>query len=266
MQLAGISEQDQIEILREAMQVMADSDPLLSPSEISNRTHQIIRERTGGKDIYLDIKQADTKLAMQYLDDLRKLAGEGKDQLEQAVKIAASGNIMDIVHVKDYNLWVEVEKTLSQPLLGDSLDDFRNLLGDVDHLLYLADNSGETVFDRVLIESLDIPVIYAVKGGPIFNDATYQEAVAAGIDQVAEIIETGSSGPGTILTECSPEFLEVFKIAPLVLAKGQANYETVDECGDKVFNLLRIKCPIIGREIGYPVGSLVMKRAAKKDE
>lgn len=88
----------------------------------------------------------------------------------------------------------------------------------------MADNTGETVFDRILIVALDIPVVYAVKSGAILNDATYTDALDAGLDNIAKIIETGSRGPGTILRECSAEFQKVFHDSELVLAKGQANF------------------------------------------
>jgi uncharacterized protein with ATP-grasp and redox domains len=112
----------------------------------------------------------------------------------------------------------------------------------------------------VLIEQLDVPVVYAVKGGPAMNDATYADAVAAGIDKVAEIVETGSTTPGTYLADCSPAFRERFEQAGLVLSKGQANYETLDDQGEMMFFLLRMKCPIVARAIGYPVGRLVLTR------
>jgi len=130
--------------------------------------------------------------------------------------------------------------------------------GKAGGVLYLADNAGETVFDRVLIETLAVPVTYAVKGGPILNDATREDALAAGIDQVAEVIGTGSDAPGTILARCSEAFRQRVQSASVVIAKGQANYETLSEEGPKVFFLLQTKCPVIARDVGVPVGSIVL--------
>jgi uncharacterized protein with ATP-grasp and redox domains len=240
--------------------MVGEISPTISPSEISNITNRIIREETGIDDLYHQIKSESTRLALEIYPSLVNLIPASSGSLEQAIKISASGNVIDVVHDDDYNLRDEVIRTVNQPLLGNGFDVFRKRIQEVDHLLYLGDNTGETVFDRVLIETLDIPVIYAVKGGAILNDATYSEAVDAGLDRVATIVETGSRGPGTILSECSPEFQQLFRESDLILAKGQANYETLDREGDKVFFLLRIKCPIIGREIGYPTGNLVMEQ------
>jgi uncharacterized protein with ATP-grasp and redox domains len=206
------------------------------------------------------VKKEGTRLALSIYPDLVDLVSKGSERLEQAIKISASGNVIDVVHNDDYNLWDEVIRTVSQPLLGNGLEVFRKRLKEVDRLLYLGDNTGETVFDRVLIEALDIPVIYAVKGGAILNDATYSDAVDAGLDRVTTIVETGSRGPGTILSECSPEFKRLFEESDLILSKGQANYETLDQAGDQIFFLLRIKCPVVSREIGYPVGNLVFEQ------
>ena len=148
---------------------------------------------------------------MNYLEDLRALIKQGSDHLEQGLKVSAAGNIIDVIHAQDYDLWEEVEKTVSQDLQGGGLEKFRESLRASSHLLYLADNVGETVFDRIFIETLDIPVMYAVKSGPILNDATLEDALVAGLDQVAEIVETGSCSPGTILSQATKEFRELFE-------------------------------------------------------
>jgi uncharacterized protein with ATP-grasp and redox domains len=260
MDTAEVDELTQMKTMRKILNTIGEISPTVSPSEIANVSNRIIREVTGIDDLFYRVKQESTQLALGIYPDLVELVSEGSDNLEQAVKISASGNVIDVVHNDDYNLWDEVIRTVSQPLLGNGLEAFRKRLKEADRLLYLGDNTGETVFDRVLIETLDIPVTYAVKGGAILNDATYSEAVDAGLDQIAQIVETGSRGPGTILSECTPEFKQLFRESDLILAKGQANYETLDQAGDQVFFLLRIKCPVVSREIGYPVGNLVFEQ------
>jgi len=99
-----------------------------------------------------------------------------------------------------------------------------------------------------------------VKGGPTLNDATREDALAAGLDRVAEIVSTGSDAPGTVLARCAEEFHRLYEQAELVIAKGQANYETLSEEGPKVFFLLQVKCPVIARDAGVPVGSIVLKQ------
>ncbi len=147
----------------------------------------------------------------------------------------------------DYKIW------------GDSLELFRIKLSESPSLLILADNAGESVFDKVLIETLTVPVTYAVKSGPAFDDALIGDARQAGIDQVANLIESGTPYPGTYLPSCTAEFQELYKNTPLILAKGQANYETLSDSSRDLFFLLKVKCDVVSEEIAYPLGSLTLK-------
>ena len=262
LEIARVDQAVQIQTIKKVLQTLIDLEDTLSPSAIAGETNRVIRESIGVEDIYKKAKEESHQLAISYLDDLRALANQGNDSLEQALKIGAAGNIIDVIHADDYDLWHEVISTVSRDLLGGGIDAFRAKIQKSPHLLYLGDNVGETIFDRVLIENLDIPVIYAVKGGPIFNDATLDEALAAGIDQVAEVVETGAQSPGTILEQCSEDFQSLFHASPVILAKGQANFETLDDQGKKVFFLLRVKCPVLGTELDAPLGSLVLKQGS----
>jgi len=262
MNSAGVDQITQISTIKEVLRTLEKADDSLSPSDLAGQTNQVIREIVGINDLYKEIKRKSHILAEEYLEDLINLSKEGNDKLEQGLKISAAGNVIDVVHANDYDLWDEVITTVNQELLGGGVEAFRQRIDESPYLLYLADNVGETIFDRVFIETLDIPVIYGVKGGPILNDATREDALAAGIEQIAEIVETGSRAPGTILSQCSDEFQYLFERSNLILAKGQANYETLDDKGDKIFFLLRVKCPILSREIDTPLGNLVLKQGA----
>ena len=111
-----------------------------------------------------------------------------------------------------------------------------------------------------------LPVTYAVKSGPTLNDATRADAFAAGLGTSARIVDIGCDAPGTSLDMCSAEFRRVFASAPLVLAKGQANYESLSDAGPRVFNLLQVKCPVIASDIGAPVGGVVVRQAMPAPE
>jgi uncharacterized protein with ATP-grasp and redox domains len=260
VKLAGVDTETQYHALNKVLHSLASSDHQLSPSDVAGETNRIIREVTGVDDFYLQKKKASHELAMSYLDQLRSLVSQGPDPLVQALKVGAAGNIIDVVHVEEYDLWEEVTTTVQGQLLGGGLPAFKDKLNSASFILYLADNVGETVFDRVLIETLALPVIYSVKSGPILNDATREDAIAAGIDQVAEIVENGTRSPGTVLSQASAEFLELIDKAELVLSKGQANYETLDDQGEKIFFLMRVKCPLLSQAVNAPVGSLLFKQ------
>ena len=219
-----------------------------------------MRRRVAGADPYRAAKAASTRQALALYPRLRKLVQEADDGPDVAVRLSIAGNIIDLGPEQQYDLWDVIERVLAQPFALDDREAFWEALATADRVLYLADNAGETVFDRLLIEVLDVPVVYAVKGGPVLNDATVEDALAAGLDRVAEVIHTGSDAPGTILDRCSNDFRQLYHNAVMVIAKGQANYETLSEAGPRVFFLLQAKCPVIAHDAGVPVGSIVLKQ------
>jgi uncharacterized protein with ATP-grasp and redox domains len=138
---------------------------------------------------------------------------------------------------------------------------FKEKLARAGKILYLGDNAGETVFDRMFIEEMGRPVIYAVRERPVINDATIQDAVESGLDKVATIVSTGWDGPGVLVDACSDVFLGHFKTADLIISKGQGNYETLSMQDKPIFFLLKAKCPVIARDLKVQQGDTVIKYA-----
>ena len=258
--MAGASERQQKAVLDRVLDVLGQIEPSSTPPEIGDQVHRIVRQEMSNSDPYRVAKEASTHQALALYPRLRSLLAEANDPLEVGVRLSIAGNIIDLAVSGEYDLWDTVERVLAQPFAINDGVALREALSGAGQVLYLADNAGETVFDRLLIEVLDVPVIYAVKGGPILNDATREDALAAGVDRVAEVTSTGSDAPGTILDRCSEEFRRLYDEAELIIAKGQANYETLSEESTKVFFLLQTKCPVIARDVGVPVGSIVLKQ------
>lgn len=257
----GADERQQHTILDRVLDALRQIDLSSTPPEIGDQVHRIVRQETGDSDPYRAAKEASTRQALALYPRLKSLLVEANDPLEMAVRLSIAGNIIDLNAGGEYDLVGTVERVLTQPFAVDDGAAFRETLSKAGQVLYLADNAGETVFDRLLIETLDVPVIYAVKGGPTLNDATREDALAARLDRVAEIVSTGSDAPGTILHRCSEEFRHLYDQAELIIAKGQANYETLSEEGSRVFLLLQVKCPVIARDVGVPVGSIVLRQS-----
>jgi hypothetical protein len=258
--MAGADAALQRRIMRQALDLLGQhSAGIVSmPPELAYQIHRLVREQTGAEDPYGDAKQASTERALALYPELKQIVSQADDPLDAALRISIAGNIIDLGHSLTYDLKSTLDRVLTQPFALDRREALRARASSARRILYLADNAGETVFDRVLIETLNVPVTYAVKGGPVLNDATRSDALEAGIAPVAEIVETGSDAPGTILSQCSDDFRRRFEEAELILAKGQANYETLSDRGARVFFLLQIKCAIIGEDIGAPVGSIVV--------
>jgi uncharacterized protein with ATP-grasp and redox domains len=260
--LAEGSPSQQHQVVIKTMTLLRELRPGITPPEMACQVHRIVREEISATDPYKKVKHASTQAALGMYSELKQLVADSKDPLDTAIRISIAGNIIDFgVAEYHHDLWETVEKVLKQQYKIDHGEILRSELQSVDHILFLADNAGECVFDRVLIEQLPIPVIYAVKRTPTLNDATMEDALAAGVDAVAKIVDNGTDCPGTILSMCSSEFMDIYKSAPLVIAKGQANYESLSSAGSKVFCLLLIKCPVISMDIGAPVGGIVIRQS-----
>jgi len=257
--LTSADENQQYCLLQRVLDELHQFELTSTPPEMGHRIHQIVRREMGVRDPYQQAKVVSTRQALTLYPRLKALVAEADDSLRTAVRLSIAGNIIDLGVTQEYDLEGTIRRVLAQPFAIDAYANFRERLARADGVLYLADNAGETVFDRVLIETMNKPVTYVVKGGPILNDATRQDAQAAGLSPVAAIVDNGCDAPGTIIRLCSQEFRHLLAEADLIIAKGQANYETLSETAAPIFFLLQAKCPVIARSLGVPVKSIVLK-------
>ena len=251
------------QVVREVLRMTAEMDLNQSPPLIGQMIHRRLRQITAIDDPYRQVKYRFNTMALAMLADLQKQVDNAPDQLALAVRVAIAGNIID--YGVNGNLTEEeaqqvIGQMLCEPLLGD-IDVFARAVGKANDILYLADNAGEIVFDRVLIEQLPTQrITLAVRGNPVINDATRIDAKAAGLDKIVEVIDNGSDAPGTILSDCSEMFQKRFDQADMIIAKGQGNFETLSNVSKNIFFLFKVKCPVIGRNIQADVGTLVLSR------
>ena len=229
-----------------------------SPPEIGREIYRLINKTIGVNDPYRSIKQKYIKIALSLYPELRRMIESSKDRLLTAIRLAIAGNVIDFAANPNFVLGREIGKIISQDFSIFHYNDFKRRLEQAGEILYLADNAGETVFDRLLIEEIKKPVKYVVRGSPVINDATREDAILSGIDRVAEVISSGSDAPGIVLKYCSREFLEIYRSADMIISKGQGNYEALSEESRPIFFLLKVKCPIIARDVGVDEGSIVL--------
>jgi uncharacterized protein with ATP-grasp and redox domains len=246
------------QIMREAILLAAGRDRKLSAPAMSQFIHRRLRELTGIVDVYREAKQRFNALAMQLLPELEAKVSEADAPFAYAVRLAIAGNVIDLgvnSGLQEADIRRSLQEVLKEPFCGD-LHHFRTTLSTADRVLYLVDNTGEIVFDRLLIEQLPARnVTVAVRGGPVLNDATLADAQAVGLDQIAEVIDNGSDAPGTILDDCSGAFQDRFKRADIIIAKGQGNFETLRNASANIFFLLKIKCSVVAAQTGLPIGT-----------
>ena len=251
-------------VLREVLRAAAEMDLRQTPPEMAQRIHRRIREFMGQHDPYRQIKDRFNRMALELYPTLREWVEQSDNPVETAVRLAIAGNVIDFgvsSQLSETEVRQSVMHALSTSLDAD-VDEFWRVVSDAQRILYLTDNAGEIVFDRLLIERMPPgKVTVAVRGSPVINDATMTDAEDTGIISLAEVIENGSDAPGTILGDCGESFVERFNKADLIIAKGQGNYETLSEVDKDIYFLLKAKCPVIARDIGCQMGSLVMRRS-----
>lgn len=232
-----------------------------TPPEIGHKVHRLITRMTGVRDPYRNVKKKCNDQALALYPGLHRRVRSSRDGLLAAIKLAIAGNVIDFGADREFDWKMDLERITRQGLAINDYSVLREALRSARNILYLADNAGETVFDRLLIEEMDRPVIYAVKAEPIINDATRRDAERSDIGRLARIISSGSSMPGTLLRRCTPRFLQVFRSADLIISKGQGNYETLSEEKAPLFFLLKAKCAVVARHLNVKRGSLLLVRS-----
>ncbi|NLF86350.1 MAG: DUF89 family protein [Lentisphaerae bacterium] len=254
------------ELVRLLLREIADSDWREAPVNVSQRMQRRVRDFSGRADPYRALKTRMNDAALALLPALAQEARRRPDPREAAVRLAIAGNLLDAGsknRLTPEELPAMLDRVWDLPLSGDVAELFREV-ESAQRILYLADNAGEIIFDRLLVEALPRGrVTLAVRGVPVLNDATLEDAAVAGLHQVAEVIDNGSDAPGTVLAETSPAFQRIFKEADLIISKGQGNFETLSDTSANVYFLLTVKCPAIGAAVGAPVGALVVKPASE---
>ncbi len=252
-------------MLREILRALADADWSDSPPTIARKLHRIIRRETGDPDPYRTLKDRMNRLALDALPLCMDLIARSPDPREAVVRAAIVGNLLDAgakVQAVPEDIPVLLAGFGDRPLAGDPLEIFREA-EKARRILYLADNAGEIVFDRLLLNALPVgKITLAVRGSPVLNDALRADAGLAGITDLVPVIDNGSDAPGTVLDDCSEEFLGHFRSADLIISKGQGNYETLSGVHAPVFFLFTVKCPIVAAQIGEPTGTMVAKKSA----
>jgi damage-control phosphatase, subfamily I len=275
------SEDQQLCILQAVSSIIAGLDARESPPANARPIYRRIAEITGCEDPYSEKKRMSNVQALKIIPGLRQEIRDTDHELLSAVRFAIAGNIIDYGASENFDIEAALKRSRTAELAVDHYDQFSGAIKRLKKggkVLYLADNCGEIVYDSLLIEYLNqrgLALTVAVKDGPIINDALMEDALLAGLDRYAQIISNGGRVPGTELGECSPQFVEIFRAADLVIAKGQGNFESLSEVDRDVFFLLTIKCPVaaghmaelsgVGKDRLRGSGEMVVYYSGKKN-
>ncbi|MFO7592433.1 MAG: ARMT1-like domain-containing protein [Pseudomonadota bacterium] len=256
--LAGMDETGREELLSQIRGQLSATPLDTNPAITASAIHALIRRQADNPDPFRDKKHEATAQALSLYPQLRSMLLQAVEPLDTAIRLAIAGNIIDLGVAAEYDLEASIERVLSTTPELNHMAQLKTAIQQAESILYLGDNAGETVMDRLLIETLDKPVTYAVKGGPAVNDATREDALDAGLDRVCEVIDNGAAAMGTLLDQCSDTFRKRFDEAPLVIAKGMANYESLSGTRENLFFLLQAKCAVVAADLGVEEKSIVI--------
>ncbi|MFP4056278.1 MAG: damage-control phosphatase ARMT1 family protein [Candidatus Brocadiia bacterium] len=237
-----------------------------TPAEVSFDAMGFVAKYLGVADPFKEDKALHTARMLEAEQDMRRDILAADDPLRAAIQFALAGNMMDLGVLQAEPIERELARDARDLCLA--IDDYmalRHALAQARTLLYLLDNAGEVVCDKLVVELLEVPeVTCVVRAAPIINDVTREDIEPVGLGRLAEIVDVGAETLGVPLSHCSAGFRERFAAADVVISKGQANFETLDEADRDVFHILRAKCRHVARHLGVPRGAPVLVRTPRE--
>ena len=259
------------QVLRHALALAQERGFTDIPPVLAQEIQRMVRQVTGNDDPYAAEKQAANRQMLALADVLRERITTAARPMEMAVRLAIAGNSIDNAlgaSLSDEYIRSAIDKAIEQPLVGE-VATLENAVESASSILYLADNCGEIVCDRLLIEEMrrrwpNVPITVVVRGTPVLNDATLADAESVGLTDIVPVIDNGNDAVGTVLEQCGPAFRAAFEASDLIISKGLANFETLIEYDQEslpqpVVFLFKSKCRFITQLTGTKLGDLVVR-------
>ena len=241
------------------MKKTAEADLELSPAELTYDALSQLRSTIGGADPFAEDKRRYNSMMLEVLPKLRRMVKTSDRSLRLAARLAVAGNVVDLGILSEFDVQAELRAASQASLAIDHTTELETALKSASTMMYILDNAGEAAVDRLFIEQMEgLDVTCVVRRSPILNDATRADAEEVGLDKLATVIDPGAEMLGVVLALSSPEFRKRFREADVVIAKGQANFETLEECERGVFFLLKAKCPVVAERLGVTEGQAVV--------
>ena len=230
--------------------------------KMSRELHVLLKQHSNDSDPYQEQKKQSNDLVLSMYPELKDLVFYSQNYFDTALRLAIAGNIIDYGISNSFDLHSTIDKVLNSDFAIDDSLELKQALSEAKTVLYLGDNCGELVFDKLFIETIMHPnLIYAVRGEPVINDVTLEDARYVGMERVADLVSNGYNAPSTLLEHCSSEFLEVFNRADVIISKGQGNLEGLLGKTDKeIYFLLMVKCEVIADALGVKKDDFVVKK------
>lgn len=262
LRLGTDDESLQERILKSTLEDIQNADTKKPPAFTTTFIHRKIR-RMLGKDPFKRIKSSYNQIALKLFPSLKMMVEKSRDPLWTSTRLALAGNVIDFGIFTSVDIEGTINRALNNQLAIDDYELLKKAIFSASEILYLTDNAGEIVFDKLLIETLikkGKKIKAVVKGNPVINDCTIEDAKEIGLTEICEVIDNGSDAVGTILDLTSESFYEIFKQSQLIISKGQGNFETLMGTEKKIFFIFQAKCDVICKELNLPPSAMIIKK------
>lgn len=253
-------------ILQKIMKYLSTADLEKGSPEVYVDAFAILTEYLGEEDIYKQIRYDYNQKILDFEDKIDEMILSSNNPIKIALETSIAGNLLDLAIHREFsmeyllNLISEIEKK------SITIDDSKKMLEDIKKastLLFLGDNCGEIVLDKLFIKQIkkynpNVDIYFAVRGKPAVNDVLEADAHQVHMEDYAKIISNGDSCLGTVLTRTSTEFNKIFNSVDLIIAKGQGNFESLEsEHLSNIYYLFMAKCPLVAQQVKVPELSIV---------
>jgi uncharacterized protein with ATP-grasp and redox domains len=253
------NEKKLVETQHELMKLMPTLSLDMTPAELSYLLLKEVYARFKVQDPLKSEKRRNNEVMLSLYERFEKMADYSANTMLTALKIAAAGNLIDLGIRSDIDINAFMNRVVEGSFKINDSEELFDDLKKAEKILYLADNAGEIVADKLFISSMKKNgITVAVKGSPILNDATLDDADQVGLSKVAKVISNGSGMLGTILPDCSEEFINAYNEADLIISKGQTNFESLEGVQKNIYYILTAKCPPVAECLKVEVDDAVV--------
>lgn len=236
--------------LKEVLFLISQSDAdAYAPEIVESITDLQLKYGIKGFD-YTDVKKHYNQLLLSFEEKIFKSIESSEDPIYKAVCYAFVGNYIDFgtnLNINEQKLNTLIDNVASVSFDVDEFVNLKNDLSTAKSLVYLTDNCGEIVFDKLLIstikkcyKNIDIKVI--VRGRPVLNDATMDDAIQVGLDKIVDVCDNGTGVAGTVLGRINEQSSALINRADVIISKGMGNFETLNGCGKNIYYMFMCKC------------------------
>jgi uncharacterized protein with ATP-grasp and redox domains len=255
----SIPETQRENILRRLLEFLSEADYRQSPPVLAQHLQRILRDILKTSDPYKSIKESSNRIMLERYQEFKEMVETARDPFDTAMRLAIAGNVIDFGAKHQLNINDMIQQVLISELAIDDSEKLKMDIQSAKTLLYIGDNAGEIVLDKIFLETIGHPDAYfSVRGAPVINDVTTEDALFSGIDNHAKLITTGDDAPGVVWETSSDEFKSIFKTADVIISKGQGNLEGLFDISQNIYFLLVTKCALMSDYIGVPEKSFVV--------